>query len=134
MAPPMSRCSKLLTKARRSPKNFAFNNICKLAECHGFVLDRQSGPHMIYENPAYPAVLMNFPKGLSGISASLPFAIWFYLAIEQLPLAAEESHDPKRDMPRGLLWGIATLILASILTPFPNSGYAPGAAVLGSSA
>ncbi len=27
-----------------------------------------------------------FPKGLSGISASLPFAIWFYLAIEQLPL------------------------------------------------
>ncbi|MEO1912399.1 MAG: amino acid permease, partial [Myxococcales bacterium] len=35
-----------------------------------------------------------FPNGLSGITASLPFAIWFYLAIEQLPLAAEESHDP----------------------------------------
>ena len=49
-----------------------------------------------------------FPNGFSGITASLPFAIWFYLAIEQLPLAAEESHDPKRDMPRGLLWGIAT--------------------------
>lgn len=74
-----------------------------------------------------------FPKGLSGISASLPFAIWFYLAIEQLPLAAEESHDPKRDMPRGLLWGIATLIVASILTLFLNAGIAPGAAIVGAS-
>jgi ethanolamine permease len=30
---------------------------------------------------------------------AIPFAIWFYLAIEELPLAAEESHDPKRDVP-----------------------------------
>ncbi|HEB90566.1 MAG TPA: amino acid permease [Deltaproteobacteria bacterium] len=74
-----------------------------------------------------------FPRGLSGVSASLPFAIWFYLAIEQLPLAAEESHDPKRDMPRGLLWGIATLIVASLLTLFLNAGIPPGAAVVGAS-
>ena len=74
-----------------------------------------------------------FPRGLSGITASLPFAIWFYLAIEQLPLAAEESHDPKRDMPRGLLWGIATLIVASLFTLFLNAGIAPGAAVVGAS-
>lgn len=80
-----------------------------------------------------PGASLWFPKGLSGISASLPFAIWFYLAIEQLPLAAEESHDPKRDMPRGLLWGIATLIVASILTLFLNAGIAPGAAVVGAS-
>ena len=74
-----------------------------------------------------------FPMGLSGITASLPFAIWFYLAIEQLPLAAEESHDPKRDMPRGLLLGIATLIVASFLTLFLNAGIAPGAAIVGGS-
>ena len=73
------------------------------------------------------------PHGLGGITASLPFAIWFYLAIEQLPLAAEESHDPARDMPRGLIWGIATLILASLLTLFLNAGIAPGAAVVGAS-
>jgi ethanolamine permease len=74
-----------------------------------------------------------FPNGLSGITASLPFAIWFYLAIEQLPLAAEESHDPKRDMPRGLLWGIATLIVASFLTLFLNAGIPPGASAVGAS-
>ncbi len=74
------------------------------------------------------------PFGLRGIAAALPFAIWFYLAIEQLPLAAEESHDPKRDMPRGLLWGIATLIAASGLTLLLNAGIAPGAAAVGAAA
>jgi ethanolamine permease len=74
-----------------------------------------------------------FPRGMWGISAALPFAIWFYLAIEQLPLAAEESHDPKRDMPRGMLWGIGTLIVASVLTLFLNAGIAPGSAVVGTS-
>ncbi len=74
------------------------------------------------------------PKGPGGIIAALPFAVWFYLGIEQLPLAAEEAHDPKRDMPRGLLWGILTLIVAAILTLFLNAGIAPGAAeVAGSS-
>lgn len=72
-----------------------------------------------------------FPKGFGRVTAALPFAIWFYLAIEQLPLAAEESHDPKRDMPKGLLYGILTLIVASILTLFLNAGIAPGAAVVG---
>lgn len=74
-----------------------------------------------------------FPMGMAGIAAALPFAIWFYLAIEQLPLAAEEAHDPVRDMPRGLLWGILTLIIASFLTLFLNAGIAPGAAVVGQS-
>ncbi|MBL4789287.1 MAG: ethanolamine permease [Kordiimonadaceae bacterium] len=73
------------------------------------------------------------PFGWSGVAAALPFAIWFYLAIEQLPLAAEEAHDPVRDMPRGLLWGILTLIIASFLTLFLNSGIAPGAAAVGAS-
>lgn len=74
-----------------------------------------------------------FPMGYAGIAAALPFAIWFYLAIEQLPLAAEEAHDPVRDMPRGLLWGILTLIVASFLTLFLNAGIAPGAAAVGQS-
>ena len=74
------------------------------------------------------------PFGWTGVAQALPFAIWFYLAIEQLPLAAEESHDPQRDMPKALLWGIFTLIVASGLTLFLNAGIAPGAAVVGRSA
>ena len=73
------------------------------------------------------------PYGWSGIAQALPFAIWFYLAIEQLPLAAEESQNPRRDMPKALLWGIVTLIAASILTLFLNAGIPPGAAAVGQS-
>ncbi len=73
------------------------------------------------------------PFGWIGIAQALPFAIWFYLAIEQLPLASEESRDPKRDMPRALLWGILTLIVASVLTLFLNAGIAPGSAEVGRS-
>lgn len=71
------------------------------------------------------------PKGWMGIGAALPFAIWFYLAIEELPLAAEEAHDPKRDMPKGLLLGLLTLVGTAFLTLFLNSGIEPGAQAVG---
>jgi ethanolamine permease len=74
------------------------------------------------------------PFGWDGVLKSLPFAIWFLLAIEQLPLAAEESHDPKADMPKGLLWGILTLVILGFLTLLFNSSVPPGAFKLGSSA
>ncbi|MBM3646832.1 MAG: amino acid permease, partial [Alphaproteobacteria bacterium] len=47
------------------------------------------------------------PFGLHGVCAALPFAVWLFLAIEQLPLAAEESIDPSRDTPRGIIAGFA---------------------------
>ena len=74
------------------------------------------------------------PRGAAGILSALPFAIWFFLAIEQLPLAAEEAHAPARDLPRGLLYGLLTLVVAAFLTLFLNGGIAPGSRVLGSSA
>ena len=73
------------------------------------------------------------PYGWSGVLAALPFAIWFYLAIEELPLAAEEAHAPQRDIPRGILLGLATLVVCAFLTLFLNAGIAPGAAAIGRS-
>ncbi len=61
-----------------------------------------------------------FPFGLSGVLATLPFAVWLFLAIEQLPLAAEESVDPKRDMPRGILLGMATLMFSAFMIVLLN--------------
>src|SRR5215207_11709316 len=51
------------------------------------------------------------PFGLVGIWAALPYAIWFFLAIEGVPLAAEETRDPARDMPKGLIAGMAALLV-----------------------
>jgi ethanolamine permease len=72
-----------------------------------------------------------FPFGWGGIFPALPFAIWFYLAIEELPLAAEESFDPKRDMPKGILYGLLTLMVFGFLTLFLNTGVEPGAQGVG---
>jgi ethanolamine permease len=64
------------------------------------------------------------PFGYIGIWAALPYAIWFFLAIEGVPLAAEESRDPARDMPRGIIAGMLTLLLfaALILVFGPGGG------------
>ncbi|HEY3938926.1 MAG TPA: amino acid permease, partial [Bryobacteraceae bacterium] len=74
-----------------------------------------------------------FPKGPTGIFASLPFALWVYLGIEQLPLAAEESHDPARSMPKGILSALLTLIVFAFAVLTLNSGIAPGASAVGKS-
>jgi ethanolamine permease len=74
------------------------------------------------------------PMGMAGVFKTLPFAVWLFLAIEQLPLAAEESHDPQRDMPRGIIAGILTLIVSAFLVIFLNTGIAPGAFGIGKSA
>ena len=74
------------------------------------------------------------PHGIAGIFPALPFAIWFYLAIEELPLAAEESHDPERDIPRATIWGLTTLMLFAFGILFLNTGVGGGAAAIGTSA
>ena len=71
------------------------------------------------------------PFGISGIFKALPFAIWFYLAIEEIPLAAEESMDPRRDVPKGTLWGMHTLVITGALIFLLNSGVDGGAGEIG---
>jgi len=48
---------------------------------------------------------------VSGIFASIPFAIWFFLAIEGAAMAAEEARDPHRTIPIAYTTGIITLVL-----------------------
>ncbi|RGE21151.1 amino acid permease [Leucobacter sp. wl10] len=62
------------------------------------------------------------PNGVLPILFAMPFAMWFFLGIEELPLAAEESHDPVRDIPRAGLWARGTLIITGLLVLFLNTG------------
>ena len=74
------------------------------------------------------------PNGVMGIFYALPFAVWLFLAIEQLPLAAEESIDPKRDMPRGIIAGFLTLVVSALAILTLNPSVAGiGSFALGSS-
>ncbi len=75
------------------------------------------------------------PFGFSGALTALPFAVWLFLAIEQLPLAAEESRAPQRDIPRGIIAGMLTLMLSAFLILFLNPGViGVGSHALGQSA
>lgn len=62
------------------------------------------------------------PFGVGGVLAALPFAIWFFLGIEELPLAAEETHTPEEDIPRGSLMGMWTLLVTAFLVLVLNPG------------
>lgn len=73
------------------------------------------------------------PFGLHGVLAALPFAVWLFLAIEQLPLAAEESLEPSRDIPRGIVAGLLTLFVSAGFVVWLNPSVAPGSFHLGSS-
>ena len=57
----------------------------------------------------------SLPMGWAAVVAALPFAVWLYLAKEATPLAAEETVDPVRDMPKGILLALVTLILTAFL-------------------
>ncbi len=90
-------------------------------------------PALLTNIPPDPGQSAIFPKGTAGILAALPYAIWFFLGIEQLPLAAEEAHDSGRDVPKALTWGIFTLLILAFLVLILNSGVAPGAEGIGKS-
>ena len=72
------------------------------------------------------------PFGIGGVLAALPFAIWFFLGIEELPLAAEETHTPQEDIPRGSLWGMFTLLVTAFLVLVLNPGVLGAEAISGS--
>jgi ethanolamine permease len=54
------------------------------------------------------------PHLIGGMFAAVPFAIWFFLAIEGVAMAAEEVRDPKRSIPIAYLSGIGTLLLLAL--------------------
>jgi ethanolamine permease len=73
------------------------------------------------------------PMGISGALGALPFAVWLFLAIEQLPLAAEESIDPKKDMPKGLTYGMITLVISAFMILWLNASIPLGSFALSQS-
>ena len=48
---------------------------------------------------------------LGGMFAAIPFAIWFFLAIEGVAMAAEEAREPKRTIPVAYIAGLLTLVV-----------------------
>lgn len=62
------------------------------------------------------------PMGLLGIWAAFPFGMWFFLGVEGVPLAAEETRDPARTLPKAIRWSMAVLVVLAVITFFAAAG------------
>ncbi|AZQ61483.1 ethanolamine permease [Flammeovirga pectinis] len=69
-------------------------------------------PHFEFSNLERNA----FPNGIPGIFASIPFAIWFFLAIEGVANVAEETKNPSKSILLGFGSSISTLVILCVLT------------------
>ncbi|MDP5254678.1 MULTISPECIES: ethanolamine permease [unclassified Vibrio] len=73
------------------------------------------------------------PFGWYGVWAALPFAMWLFLAVEGVPLAAEEAKNPAQDVPKGIIGAMVFLLVTAVLVVFLLAG-AVGSSVIGDSA
>ena len=69
-----------------------------------------TAPHFQWANFTANAL----PHGWGGALAAIPFAIWFYLAIEGVANAAEEAKNPRRDVAIGFGAAITTLVALAV--------------------
>ncbi len=81
-------------------------------------------PARWFDVPPQPGGSRFLPHGPAGIVAALPAAGWFYLAVEGVPLAAEETRDPARALPRGMIAAMLSLLVFSLLTATIGPGVA----------
>ncbi len=87
-------------------------------------------PHFSYEKFS-----MNpLPNGIGGIFSAIPFAIWFFLAIEGVANVAEETKNPQRNISIGFGSAILTLVALCILTFISSVGVAGWEAIVYDSA
>lgn len=88
-------------------------------------------PANLFDIPVSDAAGANsfIPFGVAGVLAAFVYGIWFFLAIEGVPLAAEEARNPKRDMPRGIIGGMVVLLVLAALILVTAPGGAGASAI-----
>lgn len=91
---------------------FAFSAIgrCSLANLTDIAPSRAAGASAF------------LPHGYLGVWSALPFAIWFFLAVEGVPLAAEETTEPARNIPRGITAAFTVLLVTCVLVLLLTTG------------
>ncbi len=83
-------------------------------------------PHFDFKNLQHNAL----PHGWQGIFAAIPFAIWFFLAIEGVANVAEEAINPQRTILIGFGSAILTLVILCVFTFSSSIGVAGWEAIV----
>jgi ethanolamine permease len=71
----------------------------------------------VWTAPVLPAA-----KGWQAVLDAMPYALWWLIIIEGAALAAEQSREPKRCVPRGLTWAVLTTVVLTVLTTVTACG------------
>jgi ethanolamine permease len=100
-------CIALLVFALGLIPHFDYNNLFDIA-----VNDQATGASSF------------LPEGYLGIWSAIPFAIWLFLAVEGVPLAAEETSNPAKDMPKGIITAMIILLIFAVFVLFLAPGVA----------
>jgi predicted RNA binding protein YcfA (HicA-like mRNA interferase family) len=84
----MSKCEVLLAKAQNNPSGLRFGELCALAECFGWALDRRRGSHCVYKRVGEMRAMVF--QNLKG--SAKPYQVNQLLrAIDSLPPGSEQK-------------------------------------------
>jgi APA family basic amino acid/polyamine antiporter len=65
------------------------------------------------------------PNGWTGIHQGAAIVFFAFIGFDAVSTAAEETRDPQRDMPRGILWALAICTLIYVLVGLVATGLVP---------
>lgn len=68
-------------------------------------------------------------NGASGVLAAVPYAVWFYLAVESGAMDAEECRAPESDMPKAFIASVLTLSVLTVSVLAVTAGTADPALI-----
>ncbi|KAI8901368.1 amino acid permease-domain-containing protein [Globomyces pollinis-pini] len=73
------------------------------------------------------------PDGITGVLNCIPYAIWIFIGIEDLPNIAEEVKNPSKNLPKGILYGFLIISILGFMVLI-MTGANPGINVIQTSA
>ncbi len=65
------------------------------------------------------------PNGFPGIWSAAAMGFFSYIGFDAVSTAAEETRDPQRNLPRGMIWSLALCTVLYIATAFVFTGILP---------
>ena len=84
------------------------------------VLHNNLTPNWIPENPA--GVKSFMPNGFSGVMAAVAGVFFAYIGFDAVSVLAEESNNPQRDLPRGMIYSLVICTVIYILLTLVLTG------------
>lgn len=108
----------LLLGARESARANAIMVAVKLAALTLFVV-----VGVMNLNPAHYTPFA--PNGLTGIHQGAAIVFFAYIGFDAISTAAEETVDPQRNLPKGILWGLAACTVIYIVVGAVLTGLVP---------